>query len=182
MKIFIILAEGFEEIEAVTVIDILRRAGVDAGFVALNNDIHVKGTHGIEIKADNTFTNTNFDEGDMIVLPGGLIGMQNLDASAELENIILEYNKLGKWLAAICASPTVFAHKGILKNKKATIYSGMGEGLEGVKWIPDSVVVDGNIITSKGPGTAVEFALKILEISTDVETRKEVGKGLLIEK
>lgn len=182
MKIFVMLAEGFEEIEAITVTDILRRAGVDVSFIALGNELIVKGSHEIYVKADAVFSDINFDDGDMIVLPGGLIGMQNLDTSTELGNKIREYNEKGKWLAAICASPTVLAHKGVLENKKATIYSGMEEGLNGVNWIPDSVVIDGKIITSKGPGTAMSFALELLEISMGREVRKEVENGLLMDK
>lgn len=178
--VYIHLANGFEEIEAVTIVDILRRAEVQASFVSVEKEKSVRGTHGILIEADVTFEMADYDLCDMIVLPGGMPGTKNLAGNERLLIKIKEFNKQGKYLAAICAAPMVFAAATILNGKNATIYPGMEAYLEGAKLSTNKVVVDGNIITSRGPGTSMEFALKIVEILKGETVSEKLRKDLVI--
>lgn len=178
--IFVHLAEGFEEIEAVTVVDILRRAGLDAYFVSVGETSKVKGAHGMSIEADYMFEDVDYSACDMIVLPGGLPGAHNLRDHEGLRKEISEFQKEGKGLAAICAAPLVFGDLGILEGKKATIYPGMEEELKGAEYIPFPVVRDTNIITSQGPATAMRFALAIVEFFKGEEAKESLSQDLLM--
>jgi len=160
MKILVPLAEGFEEIEALAVVDILRRAGIEAVMVGLQGSI-VTGSHGIRVFADKKINEINPEDYDGIVLPGGDPGYKNLAKSGKILEIIRKFNSEGKLVAAICASPAVLAKAGILQDKKATIYPGMEKEIPYPR--SEKVVVDENVITSQAPGTAIEFALKIVE-------------------
>ncbi len=178
--IFVHLAEGFEEIEAVTVVDILRRAGLEACFVSVDETSTVKGAHGVDIKADYMFKDADYSACDMIVLPGGLPGAHNLRDHEGLRKEISKFHKEGKGLAAICAAPLVFGDLGILKGRKATIYPGMEEELKGAEYIPFPVVRDTNIITSQGPATAMRFALAIVEFFKGEEAKEKLSQDLLM--
>ena len=160
MKILVPLAEGFEEIEALAIVDILRRAGIEAVIVGIPASI-VTGSHGVRIFADKRINEINPEDYDGIVLPGGDPGYKNLAKSEKILEIIRKFNSEGKLVAAICASPAVLAKAGILHDKKATIYPGMEKEIPYPR--SEKVVVDENVITSQGPGTAIEFALKIVE-------------------
>jgi len=180
-KAFIFLATGFEEIEAVNVIDVLRRAGVEVVIIAIPeepDEIWVEGAHGISVFGDNVFEDTDFSDGDMLILPGGQPGTDNLNASKKLKKLIQNYYNQNKYIAAICAAPLVFGEMELLKGKRAVCYPGYENQLLGAE-IPENerVVIDGNIITSKGPGTAIEFALKLVEILVN----KEVAENLKIK-
>lgn len=177
--VLIHLADGFEEVEALTVVDVLRRAGVDAKTVSMSGDQLVRGTHGIEVKADLPFDEANYEACEMIVLPGGLPGATNLRDHAGLTARIREFAKAGKNLAAICAAPMAFGACGILEGKEATIYPGMEAELAGAKATGENVTVCGNIITGKGPALAMEFALALVEQLKGAETRENVAEGLL---
>ncbi len=163
-KILVILAEGFEEIEAVSPIDILRRAGIDVVIAGLSGT-QVTGAHGVRVNTDLTLDGIN-EEFDAVLLPGGSPGAANLSKSERVKNIIKDMYKKGKIIAAICASPVlVLAPTGILKGRTATCYAGMEKEFPpDVKFRDEKVVVDGNIVTSKGPGTAALFALKLVEL------------------
>lgn len=161
MRIMVPLAEGFEEIEALTIVDVLRRAGIKVDTVGISGSI-VTGSHGVRVTADRKLIEVIADEYDGIVLPGGNPGYINLGKSAKITEILRQMNENGKLVAAICASPSVLARAGLLENRKATIYPGMENELPYPRG--ERVVVDGNIVTSQGPGTAMEFALKIVEI------------------
>ena len=130
-EVCVFLADGFEEIEGLTVVDLLRRAGIETRTVSIMGQEEIQGAHGIIVKADSLFENTDFSEVKMLVLPGGMPGTIHLKEHKGLEELILKHNEEKKYLAAICAAPTVFGGMGILKGKKAICYPGMEEGLTG---------------------------------------------------
>ncbi|MFH0839558.1 MAG: DJ-1 family glyoxalase III [Candidatus Omnitrophota bacterium] len=180
-KIAVLLADGFEEIEAVNVIDVLRRAGLDVAIVGVGASV-IKGSRGINIKPDIDIASYN-DLPDAIVLPGGMGGVQNLAATPKVSSLIKELNQKGKVIAAICAAPPyVLLPLGILEGKKATCYPGCGEKFgKNIIRGEGNVVIDGNIITSKGPGTAMEFALALVEVLCGKNVKDTVSKNLLYE-
>ena len=179
-RVAIFFADGFEEIEALTPVDILRRGGIDTVTVSIGEDLTIHGSHNIDIKADIRISELDFDSVDMIVLPGGKIGHQNLEACKALTDKIAEFNEAGKFVAAICAAPTILGRMGILKGHDATCYGGMEAALEGANKLTDSVVVSGNIITSRGPATTIPFALKLAELLNGKEKAGAVAKGMLV--
>lgn len=182
MKVLVLLANGFEEVEGITQVDFLRRAGVTVVTTAIENDLMVTGNFNIPVKADALLSEVNSDDFDMVVLPGGVKGMENLSASEAVKNLLLDYNDKGKWIAAICASPKVLGRIGILKGKKAVCYPGHEDGLIGAEVIVEDVVVDGKIITSRGPGTSAAFALKLIEVLCGSEKANEIGTKTLLYK
>ncbi len=179
-RALVILAQGFEEIEAITIIDILRRAGIDVTVSGLNA-IEIKGSHGITLIADEKL-DTIKEDFQACILPGGLAGAKNLASSEKVNLMIKQMHKNGKIIAAICASPAiVLAPAGILKNKTATCYPGMQDsfGKETI-FKEAAVVIDGNIITSRGPATALLFALSIVEILCGKEARDKLKRDTLL--
>ena len=183
MKMVLIhLAEGYEEVEALTCVDVLRRAGVDAKMVSVTGDLLVRGAHGINIEADVLFEEADYDACEMIVLPGGMPGATNLRDHAGLTARIEAFAKAGKPLAAICAAPLALAAHGALTGKNATIYPGMESYLAGANPTGGTVTVDGNVITGMGPALAMEFALALVEFLKGAETKKEVATGLLYDR
>jgi len=178
-KVFIFLATGFEETEAVATIDILLRGGIEAVTVSVTGNNLVEGAHGISVHADKLFEEIDFNEGIMLVLPGGMPGASNLNAHSGLKKHILEYIEKGKYVAAICAAPLVLGELGILQGKKATCYPGYESHLKGAILCEDGLVQDGKIITSKGPGFVFDFGLKIVaELQGQAQSDK-VARGLL---
>jgi 4-methyl-5(b-hydroxyethyl)-thiazole monophosphate biosynthesis len=161
MRLFIVLSNGFEDIEAFTVVDVLRRAGIAIDTVGIPGTM-ITSKSGIRITTDKKFSEINIDEYDGIVLPGGEENVKNLSNHLPLLSALERFNTKGKLIAAVCAAPTILAKLGMLKDKKATVYPGLEKVLSYPR--PEKVVVDGNIITSQGPGTALEFALKIVEV------------------
>jgi 4-methyl-5(b-hydroxyethyl)-thiazole monophosphate biosynthesis len=164
MKAYIFLAEGFEEIEAVTAIDTLRRAEVDIKAVSISENLEVKGSRDVILKADILFDENQLEDGDMLILPGGMPGTKNLEKDSRLAELLKKYAKKNKYIAAICAAPMVLGKLGLLSDKEAACYPGFEPYLEGAKVKNDKVVVDGNFITSRGPGVALDFSLKLVEI------------------
>jgi 4-methyl-5(b-hydroxyethyl)-thiazole monophosphate biosynthesis len=179
--IFVHLAEGFEEIEAVTVVDLLRRVDLESYFVSISGSKFVKGAHGITYEADFLFEEADYSKCEMIVLPGGLPGAYNLREHEGLREKIQEFALKEKALAAICAAPLVFGDMGILKGVKATIYPGMEAELKGAEPLNFPVVRDCNIITSQGPATAMKFAIAIVEYFKGKEVGDELAQGLLMK-
>jgi 4-methyl-5(b-hydroxyethyl)-thiazole monophosphate biosynthesis len=159
MRLIVPLAEGFEEIEAIAVIDILRRANIKVDVVGVEDEV-VAGRNGIKVLCDKIITDVKPEDYDGIVLPGGNPGYKNLENNQQVINIIKSLNGRGKLVAAICASPTILEKIGILEDKKATCYPTMKDKIK--NFVNERVVVDKNIITSQGPGTAIEFALEIV--------------------
>lgn len=178
--VFIHLATGFEEVEALTPVDVLRRGGVDAKIVSVMGDKTVTGSHGISVQADLLFEEADYDACEMIVLPGGMPGATNLNAHKGLTDQIKAFAEGGKYVAAICAAPMVLGDCGVLKGLDATIYPGMEEHLIGANPTGANVTVCGNIITGKGPALAMEFALTLLGILKGEDVRNQVADGLLI--
>ncbi|OQY09925.1 MAG: DJ-1 family protein [Fusobacteriia bacterium 4572_132] len=181
MNVCVQLAEGFEELEAISIIDVLRRAEINVVTVSMDNEIIVKGSHKIEVKADKLFKDIDYDYVDMIILPGGMPGAKNLEEHKGLNEKIKRFAKKGKYLAAICAAPMVYGKMGLLINHNAISYPGFENFLEGAKIVDENVVQSGKIITSKGPGTALNFALKLVEIIKGKNVVKEIKESMLIK-
>lgn len=182
MAIAVFFAEGFEEIEALTVVDLARREGLETWMVSVTGEKKVAGSHGITIEMDLGIEEIDFSKVDMIVLPGGMPGTLNLKKCQLLVDQILSFHKEKKYLAAICAAPTLFGELGILEGKEACCYPGMEAQLctklAGTKpWIQD-----GHILTSRGMGTAISFGLKIVEIFKGKETAVELGKAIVYQE
>ena len=160
-KVYVFLADGFEEIEGLTVVDLLRRAGEEVETVSIMGRKMIEGSHKIKVEADALFEETDFTEGKMLVLPGGMPGTRHLGAYKPLTDMLCDWDTKGKQLAAICAAPGMISETGILKEKHATGYPGCKpEG--GAIWSEDAAVVDVNLVTGKGPGAASEFAIAII--------------------
>jgi protein deglycase len=172
-KILIHLANGFEEIEAITPVDVLRRAGCEVVTISVSGKREVIGAHGITVLADKLFAESDYDHADMILLPGGQPGSDNLNRHEGLKKQIIAFHMQGKLVAAICAAPLVLGSTGILKGKKATCYPGVESRLTGATFTGNAVEVDGNIITGRGPGLAMVFSLALVE--------KLVGKSKVEE-
>lgn len=181
-KVLVLLANGLEEVEALTPIDLLRRAGAHVDTVAVCDEAKITGSHDVDIITDITIkdiSKADLDTYDACILPGGAPGFKNLKASEEVKNITFEMNKAGKLVAAICAAPTVLGAFGLLEGKTACCYPGMEEGLTGAKVSFDKVECDGNIITSRGVGTAIDFSLAIVEYLFDKEKADALAKSIV---
>lgn len=176
MKIMLPLAEGFEEIEALTVLDILKRAGIEVETVGVVGS-SITGDHGLRVTTNKRLSEINADDYDGIVLPGGS-GYSVLLRTSQLMKILQKLNSRNKLIAAICAAPSVLAKAGVLEGRKATIYPGMEREIPYPR--DERVVVDGNIVTSQGPGTAMEFALKIVELLVGEEKVSKLKRQLVI--
>ena len=163
--VYLFLANGFEEIEALTPVDVLRRAGVNVKTVSIGDTTGVMGAHGIEVKADMTLDGYNESNAEMIILPGGSDGTKNLGEHPKMKEIILSANKRGIYIAAICAAPTILAKLGLLNGLKATCYPSLASVLMDckVKYKSEKVVCDKHFITSMGAGTSGEFAFTLVD-------------------
>ena len=179
--IFVFLAEGFEEIEALTPVDVLRRAGLSVETVSVMEEQVVTGAHGVPVLADKMFADINPEDAEMILLPGGMPGATNLDAHEGLSQMILDFAKEEKPLAAICAAPLVFGNRGLLNGKKATCYPGCETYLQGADYTAALVERDGNFITAKGPGAALEFAFAIVEKYCGCQMVNDLKHGMMIQ-
>ena len=179
-KVYILLADGFEEIEGLTVVDLLRRAGIEIKMVSIKDTLDIKGARDINVVADMLIADID-DSADMLVLPGGMPGTNYLKASKEVKDIINVYYEQGKYLSAICAAPTVYGEMGLLARKKATCYPGLEAGLIDAIWPGEDypVVVDDQFITSRGLGTAIDFSLKIIEILTDRNKADSIAESVV---
>ncbi len=178
MKVFIPLANGFEDIEAFSVIDVLRRAGIEVDLVGISGSI-VTSKVGVRVITDKLLKDVRLEDYDGVILPGGDPGYKNLEKCSKLIEILKKMDEKKKLIAAICASPSILAKIGLLKDRKATIYPGMENLLPHPR--DEKVVVDKNIITSKAPGTALEFSLKIVEFLAGKERALALRKALVVE-
>jgi 4-methyl-5(b-hydroxyethyl)-thiazole monophosphate biosynthesis len=181
MKVYLQLAEGFEEIEAVTVTDVLRRADIDVETVSVTGKREVTGAHDITVMADRIFEETDYSRADMIVLPGGMPGTLNLGKHDGLMQKLMEYAQEGKWIAAICAAPSIIGRLGILKGLDATCFPGFEDELKGANVNTQHVVHTDKIITSRGPGTAIKFSLKIVEVIKGIEVADKIKKAMIAD-
>lgn len=178
--VYVFLANGFEEVEALTAVDVLRRGGVRVVMVSVSPDEIIQGAHGISVLCDKNIENCDFFDADLLLLPGGMPGASNLSQNALLAKQLVDFAHEKKNLAAICAAPMVLGKLGLLKGKKATCYPGFETYLEGAEYTGALVEKDGNIITGKGPAAALKFALAVLEKLEGKEKAKEVADGMLV--
>jgi len=180
-KVILHLADGFEEIEAITPIDVLRRAGCDVKTVSISGKNAVTSRRNVTIMADKLFSDSDYEQADMIILPGGQPGADNLNSHEGLKNQIVAFNNKSKWVAAICAAPLVLGSAGILKGKNATCFPGTEPLLIGANCTGNPVEIDGNIITGKGPGVALLFSLTLAEKLVGKEKSEEIKKAMIAD-
>lgn len=180
-KIAVHMADGFEEIEAISIIDVLRRAELDVVVTSVTGRLEVTGAHQLKILADKLFEEVNYDDVFMIVLPGGMPGASNLDAHEGLKAQIVKFNNENRPLAAICAAPLVYGNLGILKGKQAVCYPGFEKFLKGAEVLNSPVAESGNVITGRGPGVAIQFALKLVEKLVLAEKAELLASQMLVK-
>ncbi|MCD8196066.1 MAG: DJ-1/PfpI family protein [Lachnospiraceae bacterium] len=178
-KVYVFLADGLEEIEGLTVVDILRRAGAELRTVSITDKLLVNGSHQIPIMADVRLMDTDFSDAEALVLPGGMPGTLNLGKCERLTGLLVDFYKKGGLVAAICAAPSVLGDLGILKGKKAACYPGFEGRLAGAEVVYDPVACDGNVITSRGMGTAIPFALALVSRLVSPEKSEEIRRGII---
>ncbi|HKJ42499.1 MAG TPA: DJ-1 family glyoxalase III [Sunxiuqinia sp.] len=175
------LANGFEEIEAITIIDVLRRAKLNVTTISISDNRNVVGSHQIPVMADKLFTEVDYSTIDVIVLPGGRTGAENLDQHEGLRNQIIQFHHDKKLLGAICAAPLVFGHLNILKGEKAVCYPGFESELHGAEILELPTVRSGNVITGRGAGVAMKFALKLIEELISKQKADDLAKAMVVE-
>lgn len=178
-KIGIFMADGCEEIEGLTVVDVARRADIEIMMISITGQREVTSSHEVTFLTDALAAEVNYEELDGIILPGGMPGTLNLGADETVNKVIKEFAATGKLVGAICAAPSVLGAAGLLAGKKAACHPGFEEKLIGAVTCEDPVVVDGNIITSRGMGTAIPFALEIVRYFKDDEAVEMLRKGLV---
>lgn len=176
--VYVFLAEGFEEVEALAVVDVLRRADIDTKMVSISNDYEVKSSHDVIIKADLLIKDADFEKADMIFLPGGIPGTPNLASNEVLIKNILEFNEQGKKLAAICAAPSIYGELGLLEGKTASCYPGYEDKLKGAEYKREKFITDGNITTGRGMGSAIELGLELVRILAGREKSEDILKKI----
>ena len=176
--VYCFLADGFEEVEAIAPIDMLRRAGIEVKTVGVSGEV-ISGSHGIKVIPDIDIKNIVLDDNlEAVILPGGLPGATNLEESTDVQKAIDFAAEKGKYICAICAAPQILGHKGLLKGKKAIAYPGFEKELEDAMISEEYVVLDGNFITAKGAGVATEFGLKIVSVLKNQALADEIGKAI----
>ena len=181
-KVLVPLAEGFEMIEALAVVDVFRRGGVHVDIASVGEDVQVTSSHNVPVVADKLLTDCVQENYDLIVLPGGIPGAENLQKSELLADLLKKQNKADKLYGAICASPAVvLEHHGLLAGKKATCHPLFVDKLPTQEHVAEPVVFDQNCVTSKGAGTSIEFGLELLEILMGKEKKIEVAKGMALD-
>ncbi|MCQ2288492.1 MAG: DJ-1/PfpI family protein [Muribaculaceae bacterium] len=179
---YVFFADGFEEIEALATVDVMRRAGMDVTLVSINATTQVTGAHGVKVEADALMEDVDAEQAEWLVLPGGMPGATNLMACEPLTSMLVAHHKAGGKVAAICASPAiVFAPLGILEGRNATCYPGMEAEGCGVNWQNDMVVVDGNVVTGRGPAAACSFGFTIAAMSQGIDQAEAVAQGMLLK-
>ncbi len=178
-KTAMLFANGFEEVEALTVVDLLRRAEIVCDIVALDGAPEIVGAHGIAVRADKAFADVTMDAYDALLLPGGQPGTTNLGNDERVLALLREFSAAGKLTAAICAAPTVLAKAGLLEGRRATCYPGLEGRLTGAAASMESVVEDGTVITSRGVGTAIPFALALVAYLDSRERADALAKAIV---
>ncbi len=179
-RALILLADGFEEIEAVAVIDILRRADIKVAITSLDFKL-VTSARKVMIKTDYLIETLPDYEFDMLILPGGGEGVKNLEQSEGVKSLIKRFEAEGKYIAAICAAPIILEHMDFLKGKKITAYPGIANDFKSCEYLTDKVVVDGKLITSQSPTTAIEFALTLVEVLKSKEARSAIETAMIVK-
>ncbi len=178
-KAALFLATGFEEIEAISIIDVLRRGGLDLVTISVSGMEDVEGSHGVIVKSDALFFSIDYSEYDLFILPGGP-GTENLKKHEGLCDLLVQVHNEGKRIAAICAAPSVLGEMKILEGKMATCYPGYEEELKGAHVLNQEIVRDGNVVTGKGPGVSMKFAFEILKDYLEPEAIEELKERMII--
>jgi 4-methyl-5(b-hydroxyethyl)-thiazole monophosphate biosynthesis len=178
-KVYVFLADGFEDVEALIPVDVLRRGGIDVTTVSISDFPLVTSAHGVNIEADIMFEQGDFSDADLIFLPGGMPGASNLFAHKGVCKVVVDQFAAGRKVAAICAAPgVVLGQLGILEGKKATCYPGFEQMLDGATYTADLVTVDGNVTTAEGPAAAFPFAYELLAQLVDKKTSDQIAEGM----
>ena len=177
MAVALLLADGFEEVEALTPLDVLRRAGVTVDTVGITGK-SVTGGHGITVTADKTVTEAAVSDYDTVILPGGLLGTENLDKSPFTDEILGHITSSGGRIAAICAAPTILGRRGLLKGLRAVCYPGMEDALTGAVRDTAGVVTDKNVTTARGMGVALEFAKELVRLLVSDAAAEKISKSI----
>lgn len=178
-KVYEFLANGFEDIEALAPVDILRRGGVEVVTVSITASRSVETAHGVTVEADRHIADIDLSDADMLVLPGGMPGAANLMESEAVCNALLAQHKAGRLIGAICAAPMVLGKLGILEGKRATCYPGFEQHLDGATYTADMVTADGNVITAKGPGAAMAFGYRLLSCFVSEQEVEALKSGMM---
>ena len=178
-QVCVFLADGFEEVEALTAVDLLRRARVYVDTVSITDDYKVHGAHGINVQTEDLFDEVDFTEFDMIVLPGGMPGTTNLMQHPGVRKVVTAFAQAGKPVGAICAAPMILEDLGLLQGKKATCYPSCEENLKSAVLTGAPVTVDGNLITSRGVGTAIDFALELISALVGQEMANKIASEIV---
>ena len=180
-KVVVFLAPGFEEIEAITPIDVLRRAEVDVTVAGLQ-DGPVTGSHGITVCPDTTIDKVRPEDVDMVVLPGGMPGTDNLRRDPRVAEFVRGMDRAGRYVCAICAAPLVLHAAGVIRERPLTSHPGVSQDLAGLNYREDRVVEAGTLITSRGPGTALEFSLELVRVLKGAETAEALAAIMLARR
>ena len=180
-RVCVLLADGFEEIEGLTVVDLLRRAGVEVTTASITGELTIHGAHGIDVLADKLMEDVDYKVQDMVVLPGGMPGTLHLGKHKGVKEVLEQFYDEKKYIGAICAAPSVLGNLGLLNGRKATSYPGFEEQLHGAEILKEPVVVDDFIITSRGMGTAIDFALVLMAILIDEKKADEIRTSILYQ-
>lgn len=181
-KAAVFFGTGFEEIEALAVVDILRRAGVETAMASVMDQRHVEGAHNIMVETNMLDREVDFDQTDLIVLPGGAAGAKHLEACELLMAQVDAFAGQGKLVAAICAAPSILGHRGILRGRKACSYPSFESHLDGAEVLQQPAVIDGNIITGRGMGAAIPFSLAILEKLQGKEAARQMAETIIYQE
>ena len=180
VKALLFFATGFEEIESMCIVDTLRRAGVTVVIAGLQKG-PIVGSRGVQMIPDRLLDELTVEDFDAVILPGGSPGYINLGADERVREMVKKAYKSGKLVAAICGAPSILGELGIVRGKRATIFPGKEAELIGAEPVSDPVVVDGNVVTSQGPGTALQFAITLVELLVSEQKAREVKQGLVME-
>jgi len=178
-KTYVFLADGFEDVEALIPVDVLRRGGVDVVTVSITDFPLSRSAHGVNIETDTVFKQCNFADADLLLLPGGMPGASNLFEHKGVCKAVADQLAAGRKVAAICAAPAVvLGQLGLLKGRRATCYPGFEQMLDGATYTADLVTVDGNVTTAEGPAAAFPFAYELLAQLTDLQTSDQIAEGM----
>lgn len=178
-EVCVFLADGFEEIEGLTVVDLLRRAEISTVMVGIQGKREITGSHHIQVQADMLLEELNTEDTQLLVLPGGMPGTANLGSCQQLTDLLQKWNSQGKRIGAICAAPSVLGNLGILKGKKAVCYPGFEDKLLGAEVLMERVVTDQNVTTSRGMGTAIPFGLELISLLRGTETAEKIRNSII---
>nr|WP_321409968.1 DJ-1 family glyoxalase III [uncultured Carboxylicivirga sp.] len=180
-NVALFLADGFEEIEALTPVDVLRRAGIQVTTISISNTVEVTGAHHIIVKADKVINEIDFNDFSCMVLPGGMPGALNLKKHQKLNKVITEFAQQGKLIGAICAAPIVPGSLGLAKNKKVTCYPGFEDQLTDAQYTGNATERDGNLLTGKAAGASMSFSLQLVEILAGKEKADEIAQKMFVQ-